>query len=134
MANALYDKAREDFLGGTLSWSGDTIKVVGVDSGYTFSAAHTNLSQVASGDRVSTSAALSGKTITNGVADANDTVLPSVTNGVQVVGLVVYKDTGVEATSRLIAFIDTGTNIPVTGNGGDVNVAWSAATERIFKL
>lgn len=134
MANALYDKAREEYLDGVLDWSSNNVKVVGVKSTYTFSAAHTNLSQIAAGDRVSTSANLSGKTVTNGVADANDTVLPSVTNGVAIAALVLYNDTGVEATSRLICYIDTGTNIPITGNGGDVNVTWSSATERIFKL
>lgn len=134
MANSLYNKAREDFLAGALSWSGDTIKCVGVKSTYTFSAAHTALNQISAGDRVATSAALGSKTVTDGIADAADTVLPTVTNGVIIAALVYYKDTGVESTSRLIAFVDTGTNLPITGNGGDVNVSFSNATERCFKL
>jgi len=40
----------------------------------------------------------------------------------------------VESTSRLIAWIDTGTNLPVTPNGGDITVQWDAGANRIFKL
>jgi hypothetical protein len=47
---------------------------------------------------------------------------------------VIYKDTGVSGTSPLIAYIDTGTNFPVTPNGGDITVQWSSGASRIFKL
>ena len=40
----------------------------------------------------------------------------------------IYIDTGVAGTSRLIAYIDTGvTGLPVTPNGGDINITWDAA-------
>ena len=32
----------------------------------------------------------------------------------------IYKDTGSEATSPLIAYIDTATGLPITPNGGDI--------------
>lgn len=39
----------------------------------------------------------------------------------------VYIDTGVAGTLRLIAYIDTGvTGLPVTPNGGDINITWDA--------
>ena len=45
----------------------------------------------------------------------------------------IYIDTGSSATSRLVAYLDTGvTGLPVTPNGGDIAITWSASG--IFKL
>ena len=38
------------------------------------------------------------------------------------------------SAQRLIAYIDTGTNLPITPNGGDVTVAWDSGANRIFTL
>ena len=135
MANALYDAGREAFLDGTISWSSDNIKVVLVDTAdYTADLAnHTALSDIAAGGRVATSANLASKTVTAGVADAADVTLSAVT-GDQSEALVIYKDTGVESTSTLIAYIDTATNLPVTPNGGDITIQWSDGANKIFKL
>lgn len=137
MANALYPKAREGFLGGDLAWDTDTIKVVAVDNTYTYSSAHDFLNDVGAGARVATSAALSSKTITDGVADAADVTYSALPAGDTITGLIVFQDTGVEATSHLIAFYDTKadtTAISVPTNGGDVVVAWSNGSDKMFKL
>jgi hypothetical protein len=42
--------------------------------------------------------------------------------------LILFKDTGTEATSILIAIYDTFTSgMPLTPNGGDVTVQWNAS-------
>jgi hypothetical protein len=135
MANALYDKGREAFLSGTISWSSDNIKVVLVDAAdYTVNlSTHQFLSDVASGGRVATSANLASKTVTAGVADAADVTFSAVT-GDQSEALVIYKDTGSAATSPLIAYIDTATGLPVTPNGADITVTWDNGSNKIFKL
>jgi len=134
MANALYDKARQKFLEGSLDWSGDSIKFVLVTSGYSEDLANDEfLSDIVAGNRVDTSANLSAKTTTDGVADAADETITSVT-GSEVVAIVLYKDTGVEGTSPLIAFIDTASGLPFTPSGGDVEVRWDSGVNRIFKL
>lgn len=134
MTNALYPKGREGFLVGDISWTTDTVKAVLVDTGlYSFNAAHDNLDDIPSGARVATSAALTGKTATDGVADADDLALAAVT-GSTVEAVVLYVEAGTEATSRLIAYIDTATGLPVTPNGGTVNVIWDNAGNKIFKL
>jgi hypothetical protein len=135
MANALYDKGREGFLDGSIDWDTDTIKVVLVDTDdYSVDLAnHDNLDDIAAGARVATSPALSSKTVAAGVADAADTAFSSV-SGDQSEALVIYKDTGVESTSRLIAYIDSATGLPVTPNGGDINVQWDSGANKIFKL
>lgn len=135
MANALYDKGREGFLDGSIDWDTDDIRIILVDAAdYTVNlATHDNLDDIPSGARVATSGALAGKTKTDGVADANDVVLSSVT-GDPCEAIVIYKHTGTESTSRLIAYIDTGTGLPVTPNGGDITIAWDNGANKIFKL
>ena len=135
MANALYDKGREGFLDGSIDWDTDTIKVVLVDTAdYTVNlSTHDNLDDVAGAARVATSSALTSKTVTAGVADAADVTLVAVT-GDPSEALILYKDTGVESTSRLIAYIDSATNLPVTPNGGDIVIAWDSGSNKIFKL
>jgi hypothetical protein len=135
MANALYDTGRAAFLNGDIDWTNDDIKCVLVDTGaYTPNMATDDfLADIASGARIATSANLSGKTSTAGVADANDVTFTAV-SGVSVEALVIYKDTGSAATSQLIAYIDTATGLPVTPNGGDITVVWDNGANRIFRL
>jgi hypothetical protein len=133
MANALYDKGREGFLDGTIDWDSDDIKVCLVDTGtYTVNlATHEDLADLSG--IVATSANLASKTVTAGVADAADVTFSAV-SGSSVEALVIYQDTGVAGTSRLIAYIDTGTGLPVTPNGGDITVQWDSGANKIFKL
>ena len=46
----------------------------------------------------------------------------------------IYRDTGTEATSPLIAYIDTATGLPITPNGGDIIVVWDDGANKIFRL
>ena len=61
-----------------------------------------------------------------GVFDAADVAFTTVTGDPSEV-LVIYKDTGSAATSPLIAYIDTATGLPVTPNGGNINVTVHAS-------
>lgn len=125
--SALYDSAREGFLTGGIDWSTDDIRVALVDTDdYTFSAAHTNLTDVPSAARVAVSGSLSGKTTTGGVADAADVSLSGVT-GDPIEALVVYRHTD----GALVAYID---GVSLTPNGGTVTVTWDDGANKIFKL
>lgn len=135
MANALYDKGREGFLDGSIDWDTHDIRVILVDAAdYVVNlAVHDNLDDIPAIARVAVSTALTGKTVVNGVADADDKTISAVT-GDPFEALVLYKHTGVETTSRLIAYIDTATGLPLTPNGGDVQIAWDNGANKIFKL
>ena len=135
MANALYDKGRQAFLEGNIDWLNDNIKAVLVDTAtYTVDLVNDQyLSDIPSGERVATSANFFTKTTTAGVADAADITFTTVT-GDQSEALVIYKDTGVEGTSPLIAYIDNATGLPVTPGGGDIAVIWDDGANKIFKL
>lgn len=135
MPNALFDKGREGFLDGSIDWDTDNIKAILVDTAdYVVDLAnHQFLSDIIAGARVAESANMSGKTVAAGVADAADVTFSAVV-GDPSEAMVIYQDTGVEGTSRLIVYIDTATGLPVTPNGGDILVQWDAGANKIFKL
>jgi hypothetical protein len=134
MANALFDPGREGFLDGSIDWDTDDIRVMLVRSTYTFDAADRFLSDLGSVDN-GRSAALAGKSVTNGIADAIDTSLVA-TSAVACNALALFKHTGNDATARLIAYIDTPTSgLPFTPAASQtVNITWSDGANKIFKL
>lgn len=136
MANDLYPSARQAFLTADIDWMSDDIRVVLVDGTYTYSTAHDMLDDVGAGTRVATSSSLTGKSATNGVADADDVTLTGV-SGDDIEGVIVYQHTGVESTSRLIAFYDllaSGVEIDYTPDGSDARVRWSNGTTKMFMI
>lgn len=125
MASALYPSFKQLLLGGDIDLASDDIRAIIVDTAdYTYSSAHNFLDDVAAGARVAVSGALASKTITAGVFDAADVTFNSVT-GDSVEAVVLYKHTGSDATSDLIAYIDGFSG--VTPNGGNIVLSWDAA-------
>jgi hypothetical protein len=136
MANGMYVAGLTGIMDGTIDLDSDDIRVILIDAAdYTVNlSTHDNLDDVAAGARVATSGALGGKSVTAGVFDANDFTFSAVTGDVSE-ALILYQHTGTESTSRLICYIDTGvTGLPVTPNGGDINVAWDSGANKIFKF
>lgn len=134
MANFIYDKARQSFAKAEINLATDTIKACLVRSStYTPDSANDQyLSSISS--VVATSSAFTSPTTTAGVFDAADITFTAVAAGAAIQYLVIYQDTGNSATSRLIACMDTGTGMPVTPNGTDINIVWAASSPNIFKL
>ena len=140
MANQLYPKAKEDFLAGNLNMSSNTITMALIDTDvYTFSSSDEDRADVPNTSVISTTN-LGGKSITSGVFDATDATFTSVT-GANAEALILYHNTGDaenngvdQATSRLIAFIDTATGLPILPNGGDITVRFSDGANKIFAL
>ena len=132
--SALYGLARESFLGGDIQWDADDIRCILVDTGtYTVSIdTHQFLTSVPAGARVAVTTQLISPTITLGVADAADITLTGVT-GLTTEAVVIYAHTGVEGTSKLIAYIDNA-GVVLTPNGGDVTIQWDNGVNKIFKL
>ena len=133
MANALYSKAKESFLNGSINMVANTITIALVDTGvYTYSSSHQFRNEV-SNSAVISSTTLTNKTITNGVFDADDATFSSVT-GANCEALIIFDDTGIQTTSRLVAYIDSATGLPILPNGGDISVAFSSGSSKIFAL
>ena len=133
MANALYPKAKEAFLNGSINMVANTITIALIDTGvYTYGTSHQYRSDISNSAVISTTT-LNNKTITNGVFDADDALFSSVT-GANCEALIIFSDSGVQGTSRLIAYIDSATGLPILPNGGDITVAFSSGSSRIFAL
>jgi hypothetical protein len=107
------------------------VKVALVDTGtYTYSAAHDFLADLSG--VVGTAQTIANTTVTNGLFNGDDVTFTAAA-GNTVEALVIYIDTGNSATSRLVAYMDTGvTGLPLTPNGGDVTITWNASG--IFQL
>jgi hypothetical protein len=142
MANALFDTAKQGLISGAIDMDTAVFKVALV-RGYTFTASHTNVSDVtgAGGTLAATSSALSSVTVTNGVFDAADITFTAVAANASNHSLLLFQSSAVTgggdvaaSSQRLVAWIDTGTNLPVVPNGGDVVVAWSNGASKIFAL
>lgn len=139
MANAIYPKAKEDFISKAIDMVNDSIKVVLVDSaggtGYTPTLATDHfLSIIPALARVATSSALGSKTVALGVFDAADITFTAV-SGAQSEYLVGYDDTPAgDGAKNLVWIDDTATGLPVTPGGGDISVTWDNGASRIFAL
>jgi hypothetical protein len=68
-------------------------------------------------------------TVAAGVFDNTVDPTPAFTavSGATVESLVFIKNTGTPSTSNLLWYFDTATGLPLTPNGGDVNVAFNAS-------
>ena len=123
MASVVYPLAKQNFLLGDIALDTGVIRAVLIDTGvYTYNAAHNDYADL-SGVVGTESGALANKTVTNGVFDA-DNITFSAVSGATVEAIVLFLDTGVAANDLLIAFVDTGSGLPVTPNGGDITISW----------
>lgn len=127
MASAIYPKFLEHAL--DLALKGGTavsanIKACLVTSTYVYNTAHDFLDDLGANIE-ETSANLATTTVTNGIFDAADITFTA-TAGTACNALVLYIDSGLASTSRLIMYDDTIAGFPVT-LGGDVTITWNAS-------
>lgn len=101
-----------------------------VDTGlYTYAAAHDFFNDLAgiigTDQRIVTP---TFGTVAQGVLDGDNLTYTAVT-GASIEALVVYrKNAGANTTWRLVVYLDTSqTGLPLTPNGGDITVTWSAS-------
>ena len=135
MANAWYPKHKEALLQATanspLNGSGTTgvyACLYDVGAGGAYDSADEFFSAVVAG-QVGTEVEIGAtKSYTNGVFDGADITFTAVT-GAQCEALIIFvKNAGANTTWRLVAYLDTNvTGLPVTPNGGDINVTWNAS-------
>jgi hypothetical protein len=142
MANALYPAAKEGFLTGAIDWDTAVFKVALVRA-YTYDSTDVTVADVTSGGGViaATSGALASKTFTGGVVDAADITFTAVTENAAAHGLLIFQASAVTGgadvaagSQRVVAWLDSGTLLPVAPNGGDVIVSWDSGANRIFAL
>ena len=142
MSNSLFDAGRQGFLDGSIDWDTHDIRLVFVDHSDDTPNLVTddNIDDIASAARIANSEAttpfsanFTGKTVAAGVANASNVTVQGVTGDI-FESVVILKWTGVESSSRLIAYIDTATGLPLTPTGGTVTVSWDTGPLKIFRL
>jgi hypothetical protein len=104
-----------------VNWATANIHAVGVSSGYTPSAADSFLTAITSGNRMTSSVAISGASFTGRKFLFSPLLFPAVTAGHVIVGVQLYISTGTDSTSRLLMWVDTSPDLPVTATGADVS-------------
>ena len=134
MSDQIYPSAKTLFLTGSFDWLTDPIAAVLVNTTfYTYSPAHQTLLDVPVQARVAASGTLTGLSVLGGVVDADDTTFGSVTGNLAS-AVILTVDTGTDATSNLICYLDSGTGFPVNPDGGVIQLVWSNNQSKIFSL
>lgn len=135
MANAVYNSLKVALINGDINLGTDTLKVILVSSAYTPNIdTHEDYADITNelptgGNYTQGGKTLTGVTVLTDLAndraalDANDVTWTTATI-TAARGAVIYKDTGVAATSKLIGYIDFVSD--KSSSGGDFTIAWDA--------
>lgn len=122
MSNSMYLPALDGFLTAQINMTTADLRWILIDTAdYAFSSSHQFLTSVPVAARVSTSATVTGVTVSNGVYDQGNFLFPIVV-GDPSEAMVLYSHTGADATSRLICYVDTVPGLPVVPNSTNINV------------
>lgn len=134
MANVLYRKGAEKILSGEIDLINDAIVARLVKNTYAQNLSTDEFLSSVTKVTGSSDITLTTKSVTGGVFDADDISYTAVPSGETSEGVVLAKWTGSEATSPVIAYIDTITGFPLATNGGNVAVQWDNGAYKIFSL
>lgn len=132
MANFIYDKARERFLNGEISWTNDDIRAMLIKEGlYTPNATqHSTLQDVPESAQLAVSGTLENKGSVNGIASALPTLFSSVPAGTAT-SVILFKNGPSRSQCFLITHIDVYVQ-PIEAE--DVTIQWNTTGNKIFKL
>jgi len=130
--SGLYNSGITALLSGDVDLINDDITCIIVDSAYS-----PNYSSDQNQDDILEAyqldeIALAGKSLVSGAFDADDVSFLNVTGTIG--GVIIYKNTGVESTSTLVAFIDDFDAVPLVADNGMIVVSWSDESTRIFRI
>lgn len=127
MANKVYPKYKKAAAGGAANSNllTGTIKIALIDTGlYTYDDAHEFMSDVPALSRIAISGAVTSKSLTDLAAFLSSNAhFAGPVSGASIEGFIIFVDTGVDATSRLVAFEDVDViGLPETPVGGSYNL------------
>ena len=129
MTDKIYPKARAQAWTGALDLRAGTMRALLLDGTYAYNDSHAFLSDVSESARVKASQPITGRAVnlTTSNFDSDDPTVQAVT-GDDVEQIILYLDTGIEASSRLIFYKDTGiSTVPFTPDGSDIRIVVHAS-------
>lgn len=141
MANFVFPAALTGLMTGLIDLDTAAIKAAYV-RGYTPDTADVFVSEVVAGGGTlnGTSDALTGKTVVAGVLDADDTDVPTTADATDH-SILLFQASAVtggadvaQNAQRVIAYFDTGTNLPIQPGTGDTPITWDNGANKIIKL
>ena len=133
--NGLYRLAGENFLKGQLSWTTNTIRMVLLNDQYVPNLeSHKYLKDIPNQARIATSDSLANKLATDGYAKSDPAIFYTLFNLDKVVAVVIYKATGAETTSNLIAYADEATGLPFKATGKDYYILYDLIFGGYFRI
>lgn len=107
MSGRLYNKAREKFLTAQLNWTSGVYRAVLMPEAYVPSFAHEFLSDIFEGSRIAVSDPITSRTATDGLAMSASIRFGVLVDTRKAAKMIIFKDSGIEATSDLVCFLDT---------------------------
>jgi hypothetical protein len=123
VANTVYTTFKTALLDGTINLATANLWALISTSGYTPNYATDSFVSVIA--PILSRVALTGITVSNGSLFANDPTFPAVNSGSVVTQVIVYINSGSDATSQLICtFNQACPGLPVATNDGNIEVQW----------
>lgn len=132
MANTFFNSYVSGVLPRTVNLAADTIKVALIDTAvYTIDPTDLFLSEIPGAALIGTAQTLANKVVT-AMFDADDATWTGLVAAPAIGALLIYKDTGVAATSPLIFYMDDAFGFPTATGLSTVSAAWNVLG--IFKV
>lgn len=107
MSSQLYPSAREKFLTAQLNWTSGVYRAILLPESYTPNFDNEFFSEVFAGVRLAVSDPISARTATDGYANCASVRFGVLVDSRKAAKMIIFRDSGIEATSDLVAFIDT---------------------------
>jgi hypothetical protein len=134
MANILYGKHRQRLQTAGFNWNTANIKMAFVAVDYVPDGdVDEFLTDLPTDSILARSGVLSGKTATSGFAAGLTPAFLLYRNDRPVVGVLLFEDTGVDATSKLICYSDDGPALPFVGVGFNYAVSYNAVDGGFYR-
>lgn len=134
LTDLVYASARDDFADARISWPDAVVKCALIGPGYVPLLTHVFMSDVPAGSVLARSANLTNLTHTNGVCAGLIPTFESLLLTEQVMGMLLFIDTGVDATSRLVYFSSAGVGFPFFAQGFDYFIGYDLANGGWFQV
>lgn len=136
MRSQLYPYARELFATAQLDWRAGVVRALFLPSSYVPDFTDQFLSDIFEGVRIAISEEIQSRTATNGICTGTAAKFPLLIDHRAVSQAVIFKDTGVESTSVLIAYLgdEDLVNEPFTPIGFDYYIYPNIVEGGYFRL